>query len=150
MNNSCVVLFHSHTSFADGSLECSTYNLLAYLWSCFLSVYIDILVQPASQLDVVPGQDAVFSVSASGDALTYQWQRESVDLTDVLDQYSGSTTSSLTVLSVEEADEGDYTCVVTASDGSSTTTDVAQLAVRECCVEVPFRVDCACACIVCR
>ena len=127
---------HSHTSFADAK-----HYLYIYLWSWFLSVYIDILVQPDSRLDVVPGQDAVFSVNASGDGLTYQWQRESVNLTDSV-QYSGSNTSSLTVLSVAEDDEGDYTCVVTASDGNSTTTDVAQLAVRECCVEVSFRVDC--------
>ena len=109
-----------------------------------LSLCVAILVQPASQLDVVPGQDAVFTVNASGDGLTYQWQRDSVNLTDTLDQYSGSNSSSLTVLSVEEDDQGNYTCVVTASDGNSTTTDVAQLAVRECCVDVPFRVDYVC------
>ena len=105
-------------------------------------LYIDILVQPVSQLDVVPGQDAVFTVNTSRDGPTHQWQRDSVNLTDTLDQYSGSTTSSLTVLSVAESDEGNYTCVVTVSDGNSTTTDVAQLSVRECCVQLPFRVDC--------
>ena len=89
----------------------------------------EIDTQPTNQLDIPIGQDAMFSVAASGDSLTYQWQKDETDIMDNAD-YSGTTTDTLTVLSVEVADEGLYRCVVTGS-GGSVTSNTAQLTVGE-------------------
>ena len=68
-------------------------------------------IQPTDQLNIPIGQDAMFSVSATGDSLTYQWQKDGNDIMDNAD-YSGTTTATLTVLSVDLADEGLYRCVI--------------------------------------
>ena len=76
------------------------------------------------------GQDVMFIVSAIiGDSLTYQWQKDGTDITDNAD-YSGTTTATLTVLSVELADEGLYGCIVTGT-GGSVISNSAQLTVGE-------------------
>ena len=46
-------------------------------------------------------------------------------------KYSGTTTATLTVMNVMEADEGSYTCVVT-DDVNNDTSNAAQLTVRKC------------------
>lgn len=83
-----------------------------------------------SQLNVVPGRTITFMVEATGSELTYQWQRNGGNLTNGA-RYSGTTTATLTVMNVMEADEGSYTCVVT--DGvNNDTSNAAQLTVRKC------------------
>ena len=72
-------------------------------------------------------EDATFSVTATGDSLTYQWQKDGIDITDTADTYSGTTTATLTVLSVEVANEGSYSCVVNGTVNSTS----AQLTVGE-------------------
>ena len=86
-----------------------------------------IVTQPSDQLDITMGQDATFSVTATGVSLTYQWQKDGVDITDTTDTYSGTTTANLTVLSVELANEGSYRCVVNGTVNSTP----AQLTVGE-------------------
>ena len=71
----------------------------------------------------------MFSVSASGDSLAYQWQKDGTDIIDNAD-YSGTSTDTLTVLSVVVANGGLYRCVVTGS-GGSVTSNPAQLTVGE-------------------
>ncbi len=71
-----------------------------------------ITTQPQSQ-SVCEGDDVTFSVSATGDNLTYQWQKDGSDI-------SGSTSSSLTLTNVSSSDEGSYACVVTGDCGSVT------------------------------
>ena len=85
--------------------------------------------QPTDQLDITNGQDVMFSVSATGDSLTYQWQKNETDIMDNAD-YSGTTTANLTVTTVEVANAGNYACVVTG-DGGSITSNPAQLTVGE-------------------
>ena len=88
-----------------------------------------ITAQPADQLDVAPGADATFTVQATGaGTLTYQWQRNSVDIANAADTYSGAATATLTVLTANEEDEGAFRCVVSNS-GGSTTSATAQLTV---------------------
>ena len=72
----------------------------------------------------------MFTVVATGSNLTYQWQRNGEDLTDGT-KYSGTNTTTLTVMNVMEADEGNFTCVVT-DDMDSITSNAAELTVRKC------------------
>ncbi|HEY0945865.1 MAG TPA: immunoglobulin domain-containing protein, partial [Opitutaceae bacterium] len=87
-----------------------------------------ITTQPQSQA-VAEGQDATFSVAASGTApLSYQWKKGGADLTDG-GRISGSTTATLTLTGAEAADAGSYTVVVTNTVGSATS-NAATLAVH--------------------
>jgi len=72
-----------------------------------------ISTQPAS-LSVTSGQNASFSVSASGSAtLSYQWYKDGSALT-------GATASSLSLSAVSSTNAGSYTVKVSNSAGSAT------------------------------
>jgi hypothetical protein len=62
------------------------------------------------------GDNVIFTVDASGSGLTYNWFRDAVDLVDG-GIISGSSSETLTISSVIEADEGNYRCVVTGTCG---------------------------------
>jgi glucose/arabinose dehydrogenase len=69
--------------------------------------------QPQSQT-VVAGQQAVFSVSASGiTPLNYQWKKNGTSI-------SGATASTYTINNVQISNAGQYSCVVTNSAGTAT------------------------------
>ena len=68
------------------------------------------------------GETATFEVVAAGEnPLSYQWQKDGVDI-------PGETNPTFTITGVDYTDQGSYTCVVTNSYGS-TTTNPAELAV---------------------
>ena len=73
--------------------------------------------QPVSLTLVVPGQPATFTVSATGDSLMYQWQKDTVNIA------TGANSATYTIDMVAESDEGEYQCVVsnTANSVPSTT-----------------------------
>lgn len=77
-----------------------------------------ITTHPANQT-VSEGQNAAFSVTASGTNLTYQWQKDGVNI-------QGATSATLTVYGVDAADVGSYRVVVTNSSGT-VTSNAAQL-----------------------
>ncbi|MCX6924826.1 MAG: immunoglobulin domain-containing protein, partial [Verrucomicrobia bacterium] len=80
-----------------------------------------ITVQPQSRTNIA-GTTANFSVAASGTGpLSYQWRKESTNLT-------GATTANLTLTGVQLTDAGSYTVVVTNIAGAVTST-VARLTV---------------------
>ena len=66
---------------------------------------------------------ATFSVAVTGTNISYQWQLDGQDLT-------GQTTQNLLVNGLTQADEGDYTCVVTGGCGVETS-DAATLIVKD-------------------
>ena len=68
--------------------------------------------QPQSRT-VIAGTNVLFSVTASGSGLMYQWQKNGADL-------SGQTAMSLTLNSVQPADAGAYRVIVSNSHGSVT------------------------------
>ena len=85
--------------------------------------------QPASRANNY-GTAATFSVTgASAGALSYQWRKGGVDLTEASPN-SGTTSSTLTVSPVAFANAGNYTVVVTSPSGS-VTSSVAVLTVND-------------------
>ena len=103
----------------------------------FYAYFIHVVDQPPQVTDhpegksnIVPGTDVSFSVTATGTApLSYQWQKDGVDLTDG-NRITGATTATLTITGVMESDEGGYRCVVTNIAGT-VTSDTAMLTVGE-------------------
>src|SRR3989338_3815691 len=83
-----------------------------------------ITTQPVSQIKM-PGQTATFTVAASGTApLSYQWRKGTSPLSNA-GKYSGVTTTTLTITSVADAEEGNYNCVVSNMVGSATSNDAS-------------------------
>ncbi len=83
-------------------------------------------MQPEDQLDVLPGESVSFAVEANGTEITFQWQRNDVNVTG--DQFSGDTSSTLTISNVTNGNEGSYQCIVSNIIGSATS-QTAQLTV---------------------
>lgn len=79
-----------------------------------------ITAQPAS-VSVAAGGTATFSVTATGTALTYQWQKDNVNI-------AGQTTATLSLPGVQASSAGSYTVVV-ANGGGSVTSSAATLTV---------------------
>jgi hypothetical protein len=65
------------------------------------------------------GTTATFAVAASGGALSYQWQKNGTNLTDV-GNVSGSTNATLTLSNVQDSDAATYGVVVVNAAGSNT------------------------------
>jgi hypothetical protein len=83
--------------------------------SATLTVNSSILVVHAPQdQSVCPGDNAHFSVDATGTGLTYQWYKAAVLL-------GGATTSSLTVTNAQSDDAGIYMVVVSGTCGQPQT-----------------------------
>ena len=68
--------------------------------------------QPVSLTLVVPGQPATFTVSATGNNLMYQWQKDTVNIA------TGANSASYMIDMVAESDEGEYLCVVSNTANS--------------------------------
>ena len=73
---------------------------------------ITIVGQPVDET-AATGTDAMFSVTASGELLEYQWQKGGANINDVAGTYSGTNTDSLTVETLTDPDdEGSFRVVV--------------------------------------
>ncbi len=76
-----------------------------------------------------PGETAVFSVTASGTNVTYQWQ---ADTGGGFEDISGATGSSYTTGTLTAGDDGNqYRCVVDGDCGSAQTSDAATLTMND-------------------
>lgn len=82
------------------------------------------ITQHPSPQTVCPGGNASFSVTASGTGLSYQWQKNSANLSNG-GHYSGVTTATLTVSGVDGSDAANYRCVVSNAGGSATSNQAA-------------------------
>ena len=71
---------------------------------------------PAPQ-NVCSGGTASFTVTATGNNLTYQWQKNSTNLSNT-GHDSGVTTSNLTVSTVDATDIANYQCLVSNIGGT--------------------------------
>ncbi len=87
--------------------------------SLSLKAATTITQHPLSQ-EVTPGTDVSFTVQATGEGtLSYQWQKNGGNLSNG-GRISGATTATLQISDVDETDQGEYRCVVTAGCGSAT------------------------------
>ncbi|MBN2571324.1 MAG: immunoglobulin domain-containing protein [Ignavibacteriales bacterium] len=93
----------------------------------------EIIVQPEGQ-SVKEGDFVSFEIEASGNDISYQWQKNGVDLVES-NRVSGITSNDLIISNIQLSDEGNYNCVVSNEKGSITT-NVAKLEVLAD-VEVP-------------
>jgi len=80
-----------------------------------------IVAQPASQV-INCGGAATLSVAADGSGLSYQWQLNGVNI-------AGATTASYSLAAVSTLQAGSYTVVVTANNGTSTTSAATTVSV---------------------
>jgi hypothetical protein len=87
-----------------------------------ISSGINITTQPVAT-SVCIGAAASFSVVATGTSLTYQWQKNGVNLTNG-GTITGATTPTLSISSVVAGDATNYKCFLTSSCGNVTTTAV--------------------------
>ena len=74
-------------------------------------------------VNVIEGDDVLFSVTATGNDLSYQWQKDGIDI-------AFETLPDFSLESVILTDGGDYTCVVTNSCGQ-TVSEIATLSIGE-------------------
>ncbi|MBQ1410768.1 MAG: leucine-rich repeat protein [Oscillospiraceae bacterium] len=74
--------------------------------------------QPAS-VSVAPGASASFTVAATGDDLSYQWQYKKAG-SNTWSNWSGKTTASVTVKASSSNNAFQYRCIVSNSAGSVT------------------------------
>ena len=78
---------------------------------------------------VANGADVSFRVEATGDDLTFQWQKNQSDLDDG-DRCCGTRTSRLRIIEVDMSDKGRYRCLVKNAVGEELS-DEAFLAVSK-------------------
>ena len=80
-----------------------------------------ILTHPQDiQHSVADGSDVTFTVVATGTQLSYQWQKNGINIFNLANTYSGTTTATLTILSLTTVDSGQYRVVISNSAGSVT------------------------------
>ena len=103
-------------------------TVLGLLWTGAALGAPTITQQPQAE-NVCEGDTAMFTVAATGTGtLTYQWQKDMVNLVDGGD-ISGATTTDLDIANAEAADAGNYRCVVT-DDNGTTNSDEAALTIQ--------------------
>ena len=91
-----------------------------------------IITHPADA-ELFADETAVFSVTASGDGLTYQWQQSSRTLARTVNwiNIDGATLPTYQVEATVERDGTQYRCIVTDQYGNTLTSDAATLTVLE-------------------
>ncbi|HBE43384.1 MAG TPA: hypothetical protein DDW27_19725, partial [Bacteroidales bacterium] len=87
---------------------------------------ITITDQPTA-LIICPGDNAIFSVTASGYNPTYQWQEDGSNISDG-EIYSGTTTRTLTLINPGDSRDGkQYRCIISSFCGTSPVNSSAAL-----------------------
>ena len=97
------------------------------------------------EIEIVPEKNIRFMIQATGSDHKYQWQKNGSHLTDS-DKYRGTTTATLTVVNVVKADEGNFMCTVTNTEGS-VPSSVAELIVCKCIYVFVYCCICAWVCV---
>ena len=132
------------------------FYVTVFIYSIILSsatVAPQVTVHPVDQTNIVPGSDVSFSVTATGtEPLSYQWQKDGVNLTDgvdrvdlidgvdLTDSITGATTATLTIAGVIESDEGGYRCVVTNTAGMDTSNTAVLTVGKKFRIEIIFSI----------
>ncbi|MEO7922728.1 MAG: immunoglobulin domain-containing protein [Chitinophagaceae bacterium] len=112
-----------YTVWAKPTAVNSTYTATSTVNGCNGSASVDInlifppviTVQPSPATQTVcPGFNVVYSVTATGPGLTYQWRKNGVNLVNA-GFISGVNTNTLTISTVSAADAGSYDVVVSGT-----------------------------------
>lgn len=90
----------------------------------FIDVPPAISTQPLTQSSC-SGNTLNLTVAAVGTSLTYQWQKDGVNVSTG----TGGTTDTYSIASVSASDAGDYTCIVSGSCAPSITSAVATVTI---------------------
>ncbi|MBR6627697.1 MAG: BspA family leucine-rich repeat surface protein, partial [Lachnospiraceae bacterium] len=100
------------------------------------TVGVAITVQSESKT-VAVGENAAFTITASGSGLKYQWQfRKSSEEAWVNSGMAGTNTNSITVVATKARDGYQYRCVVTDANGNKVTSNGATLSIRTASVTI--------------
>lgn len=86
-----------YVSISDGTCESTLITVSATIIES-----VAFSSQPANQ-SVNIGDDVTFTITATGNNISYQWKKDDVDL-------SGETLPSLTLMNITIGDQGNYTC----------------------------------------
>ncbi|MEI9920901.1 MAG: immunoglobulin domain-containing protein [Bacteroidota bacterium] len=86
-----------------------------------------IILQPGNQ-SKCEGLSSVFSITAVGTGLTYQWRNNATDVTDG-PNISGATSTTLILSDLTAPDAGNYNCVVSGTCGAQAISATATLSV---------------------
>ena len=97
--------------------------------SFFLSVDPPEVTQHPKSKEVPTGAETKFKIEATGDDLTFQWQKDGHDVHND-SKYSGTDTNMLQIRDTKKSDEGCYRCRV-GNDVSMKLSDEARLRVCE-------------------
>ena len=85
-----------------------------------------ITAQPKDQT-AATGETVEFTVEATGEDLTYQWQYSTSGVYWFNSSMSGSDTNSLTVQAITKRNGQQYRCVITDANGNKLMSDPATL-----------------------
>ena len=77
----------------------------------YLSVEPPKIIQQPNSRSVPTGAQTTFTVEATGDDLTFQWQKNGSDVHND-SNYSGTDTNTLSIRYVTKSDGGCYRCLV--------------------------------------
>jgi len=118
---------------ADYECEVSDNNETLYSDTAALTLKDGTTITDHPDSDTIEsGMTATFTVAATsgGGDITYQWQKDSSDMSNGGD-ISGVTTTTLTIQDVDSSDEADYRCVATG-ECDSATSNAATLTIESC------------------
>lgn len=105
--------------------------LIIIFYLFFLTVSpANIITHPYDQT-VAEGDSVTFSVDASGDGLTYQWQRNGINIEPSTGKFEGVSNHTLTVNNVQVEDTGLYKCIVFNKAGDGAISDEANLQISK-------------------
>ena len=91
----------------------------------------NITAQPQNMLNVIPGNNAIFTVAASGLRLNYTWMQNGSPLPS--DGRYMAVNEMLTIQNASVSDVGNYSCLVSNAAGNETS-NPASLTLSELCL----------------
>lgn len=86
------------------------------------------ITQQPAPTTACPGNTVGFTVTATGDSVSYQWTKNNTNLSNAEGKVSGATTNAISISSITPDDAADYRCVITGPC-VSVTSDAAHLTI---------------------
>ena len=113
-----------------GSSTGGSFSLVAGFWQASSPCAAPLITSQPSSQTACERASTSLSVSATGAGLTYQWRKNSTNLT-------GATSETLTLNNVGAGDAGLYDCVISNPCGASVTSNAATLTVSTYSLSLP-------------